>query len=92
MSSKTPGRRGFCCRWRPASSAAASEPPGSHTRLLEAPPPLGEPGGPLPQNGTASPASRSRSRAMPMHSATEAPSALIPPSSGPPEAANVHAG
>lgn len=44
------------------------------------------------QNGTASPASRNRSSATPMHSATEAPSALIPPSSGPPEAANVHAG
>lgn len=49
-------------------------------------------GGTRHQNGTASPASRNRSSAMPMHSATEAPSALIPPSSGPPEAANVHAG
>ncbi|MEU5579296.1 hypothetical protein ABZ791_02475 [Streptomyces huasconensis] len=49
-------------------------------------------GGSRLQNGTAIPASRNRSSAMPMHSATEAPSALIPPSSGPPEAANVHAG
>lgn len=49
-------------------------------------------GGTRPQKGTASPASRNRSSAMPMHSATEAPSALIPPSNGPPEAANVHAG
>ncbi|MEU6680307.1 hypothetical protein [Streptomyces sp. NPDC046925] len=49
-------------------------------------------GGTRRQNGTASPASRNRSSAMLMHSATEAPSALIAPSSGPPEAANVHAG
>lgn len=49
-------------------------------------------GGPRLQNGTASPTSRNRSTALPMHSATEAPSALNPPSSGPPEAANVHAG
>ncbi len=44
------------------------------------------------QKGTVSPDSRNRSSALPMHSATKAPSALIPPSNGPPEAANVHAG
>jgi hypothetical protein len=49
-------------------------------------------GGTRLQKGTAIPASRNRSSARPMHSTAEAPSALIPPSSGPPEAANVHAG
>ncbi|TJZ44515.1 hypothetical protein FCH28_29675 [Streptomyces piniterrae] len=50
-------------------------------------------GAPLPpQKGTSSPASRSRCSALPMHWATEAPSALSPPANGPPPAANVQAG
>lgn len=44
------------------------------------------------QKGTTNPASRNPSNALPMHSAAEAPSALIPPYRGPPEAANVQAG
>ncbi|TFV33768.1 hypothetical protein E4K10_40225 [Streptomyces sp. T1317-0309] len=42
--------------------------------------------------GYARPASLSRSSALLMHSAAEPPSALIPSDSGPPPAANVHAG